>query len=1542
MILDEVHDRAAEADFLCLVVRNCLLQDTECKTKVVLMSATLESSLYSKYFAMKGLDVAEPICIEGRQFSVDNIFIDNLVKYDKSTLFQQGKSSTVAVLPNLEAVRKAAIRQIEHQSMEFTKNKKKLTVQLIPNDPRVEICCDLILAAGSLGEGILVFLPGLNDMMMLYDTLNLKLKLRNVEEYFKVFILHSEVPMNEQREAHKPPAADVTHVIIATSVAESSLTIPKLRLVINFCLRKQIQYSAKRNLSILQLQWCSQASCRQRGGRVGRVFPGTAVHLVTKQHHDDTLPPFDDPEMVKSSLVRLLLEAKVLCTFIPYERPSSLLKDTLSPPSCTQLQDAVSILYKSGGITKECEKSSKITTLGHFCLSLPLDLNLCKLILFGICFACPTEAIVMAAGLSLRNDVFSIPFRPLMNDKKYRDSLWNSTETRWKYDQGQFSEPIMYLNLFKAWYRFRCSSASANGQSREDTAEMFLKLPQNKGISSHRLLDFENTVNNIASRTNRFIPPQSKLHDSISALTKTKQVIDSVPEGMTPMKVQFLADPTKLKCLLVAAFPSNLLQGIRNCEDMTSYGDEDQEIMKVASAEDIDLTSKNMLFMEPMTKAQKMDQTDEVSPVTEEDLTRVVHFISESNFLNSTVKINFVSRSKFKKIVTINFANIKEMRKFANVQNYIVEKDALLSSSATIFWQYGLRSKYWAVKNLQNLPRPRHPCSIAWYQIPEHGGERNYIIAGGKRNPSGALCDTQSSTPFIAVVATLLGSGRSTLGSGITVLPRLGSAALTRSLFMVLTFLNFQTDVAVQKTLDQKGFCVFTVNGEKFDYSGIDNVAISVEDVARMNAIRQKLSEVVASCTQQLPLKKMEGIAECIHWLLYRKQEVVIHTDNEGTADTVAVPTKPMGGTDDAPNKNFSYLTSDVENPIATLPPTIQAYSTVGGNPTVDRTQHAKDQMSLEDSTASGHPRVDHIAIDNTEAENIGTGHTGAESIGTGHTGADTTITGHTGADRGTTVTGHNGGGHTGADTTVTGHTGAGHTGADSTVTGYTGVDTTVTGHTGAGHTVTIHTETDSTVTIHTGADSTVTSHTGADSTVTSHTGADSTITGHTVTIHTGADSTITIHIGADSTVTIHTGADSTVTGHTGADSTVTGHTGADSTVTGHTGADSTVTIHTGADGTGADSTGADGTAVDYTQVDSTASDMYTVEGSTVSNFTEADNTVTEDPIAKVNYTVAHDPVFVTSPVDKEDTRSLSSTSDCDDASWVTISEPCEGKKYVLFPPYGQGTLFPLKSRIEIRSPNVVSPTSTQEQKTRPEISLRPSRFSCRKQSPVKSESNVTEAVKRLQNITAGNVTRNQFTSSIFHTRAGESIDVSDTKSSVSVVFGNTVSPEASSDESDDDEMYLEMEFAAIKGADIPLWSQRLVYATVSLCVKSKRFEITTNKVLNKLFLKSCKKKMVVHYLKCVPSIFSLHRYPTGDSVRFKFKSTPTLKPQEKEDMKEWMKEHRSYLDCKMVEKYSKEYLDHDRQSGIKDVRPLQSRIKPLATLTNPFALPRL
>ena len=481
IILDEIHERSTEIDYSLFITRK--LAVTFPDLKIILVSATLQGNLFIEYFR-KELNhdkVADPHFVGIKRFPVKVLFIDQLnelvsTKEDKK---QHAAMSQLQVLA----------RKVENNAAQ------------LPHAPEVtpfteEVCTNLIVSQLCPGEAVLIFLSGLGDINEFCNNLHKTLQRLEVRHRYSLFIFHSQVQSEDQDEAFLEPLEGTANIIVANRGSESSLTIPNLRLVINFGINKEMMYSSTKRISELSRQWCSRASCIQREGRVGRVSEGTAVHLFTKKFYE-TLPDFGPPEIIRIPLSKTFLRAKEIGPQLGIPLPSHLLSMVIEPPSFVQFSTALQDLAEYGAIThnpqQKISEETDVTLLGKFSLSLPLDLNLCRLVLLGILFGCPLDGIVIAAAIAMYQDVFSMPMKVIMNDlHRFCHSLTTSTFSRMKYDDGCYSNPIMVLNMFIDWLKYKSRYPHS---SRRDLAFMFGSY---NAVKSARLLHFEEFVGDIA------------------------------------------------------------------------------------------------------------------------------------------------------------------------------------------------------------------------------------------------------------------------------------------------------------------------------------------------------------------------------------------------------------------------------------------------------------------------------------------------------------------------------------------------------------------------------------------------------------------------------------------------------------------------------------------------------------------------------------------------------------------------------------------------------------------------------------------------------------------------------------------------------------------------------------------------------------------------------------------------------------------------------------------------------------------------------------
>ncbi|CAI9737997.1 ATP-dependent RNA helicase TDRD9-like [Octopus vulgaris] len=419
VILDEIHERDQETDFCILIVRK-FLRSVSRGIRVILMSATLDSEMFANYFALpvrNTLDPAPIITIDGSFFSVSEYYVEDLVPL-------------------------GTISQLDPDNPHITTESQQLAVNLIQhfdtfenkeqgNDPhsgQQPIC-------GS----VLVFLPGLADIDKLYD----KLRTLPGQHRLVVIPLHSSVTIEEQSKVFQPTSPGYRKVILSTNIAESSITVPDIKYVIDFCLTKNLMCDTQTNFTSLQMDWASKANCIQRKGRAGRVSNGRVYRLITRSFWHNHIPDYNTPEMQRCPLDLLVLRTKIL----DLGEPKAILALALAPPNLDDIERTILELKEIGALALTLNGvpnryDADLTYMGRVIASLPTDIRIGKLLVWGHVFGFLKECLILAAALSLKS-VISRPY------KKHLESY----QRKFSWADASFSDCIAIVNIFKVWER---------------------------------------------------------------------------------------------------------------------------------------------------------------------------------------------------------------------------------------------------------------------------------------------------------------------------------------------------------------------------------------------------------------------------------------------------------------------------------------------------------------------------------------------------------------------------------------------------------------------------------------------------------------------------------------------------------------------------------------------------------------------------------------------------------------------------------------------------------------------------------------------------------------------------------------------------------------------------------------------------------------------------------------------------------------------------------------------------------------------------------
>ncbi|ESO07888.1 hypothetical protein HELRODRAFT_75102, partial [Helobdella robusta] len=410
VIVDEVHERDLNTDVLLIHLLEMLTSNKKrSKLKVVLMSATMDSDKFHKYF--KGCSVVR---VEGRSFPVQVLHLEDIIE---RTGYQLEIDSTYAlpyeylVQVNIWCVRACARSSLDPN--QFSLRTRNMVTRLNCDVINVDLILETVRWLngpknnknnnnnnddGICGKegAVLVFLPGMAAIEEVKDSM-LSDPLFSDPDRFLVLPLHSILSSSDQSLAFNPAKYGIRKVILSTNIAETGVTIPDVVYVIDCGWEKQMRYLDSHRISQLRQIWISKASARQRQGRAGRVREGVCVRLYTSGQFD-VMSQHSMPEIKRVPLQGLCLH--VMKSYS--EPPNGFLSKAIDPPDPQAINVAMSILREAGA----CEGLS-LTPLGHHLARLPLDAKLGKMMVYAGVLGCLHEASILVACMTEKSPFIS-------------------------------------------------------------------------------------------------------------------------------------------------------------------------------------------------------------------------------------------------------------------------------------------------------------------------------------------------------------------------------------------------------------------------------------------------------------------------------------------------------------------------------------------------------------------------------------------------------------------------------------------------------------------------------------------------------------------------------------------------------------------------------------------------------------------------------------------------------------------------------------------------------------------------------------------------------------------------------------------------------------------------------------------------------------------------------------------------------------------------------------------------------------------------------
>uniref|UniRef100_A0A2K6DAS0 ATP-dependent DNA/RNA helicase DHX36 n=1 Tax=Macaca nemestrina TaxID=9545 RepID=A0A2K6DAS0_MACNE len=447
IVLDEIHERNLQSDVLMTVVKDLL--NFRSDLKVILMSATLNAEKFSEYFGNCPM-----IHIPGFTFPVVEYLLEDIIEKiryvpeQKEHRSQFKRGFMQGHVNRQEKEEKEAIYKERWPDYvrELRRRYSASTVDVIEmmDDDKVDLNLIVALIRYIVLEeedgAILVFLPGWDNISTLHDLLMSQVMFKS--DKFLIIPLHSLMPTVNQTQVFKRTPPGVRKIVIATNIAETSITIDDVVYVIDGGKIKETHFDTQNNISTMSAEWVSKANAKQRKGRAGRVQPGHCYHLYNGLRAS-LLDDYQLPEILRTPLEELCLQIKILrLGGIAY-----FLSRLMDPPS----NEAVLLSIRHLMELNALDKQEELTPLGVHLARLPVEPHIGKMILFGALFCCLDPVLTIAASLSFK-DPFVIPLgweearrRGFRYEKDYCWEYFLSSNTLQMLHnmKGQFAEHLL-------------------------------------------------------------------------------------------------------------------------------------------------------------------------------------------------------------------------------------------------------------------------------------------------------------------------------------------------------------------------------------------------------------------------------------------------------------------------------------------------------------------------------------------------------------------------------------------------------------------------------------------------------------------------------------------------------------------------------------------------------------------------------------------------------------------------------------------------------------------------------------------------------------------------------------------------------------------------------------------------------------------------------------------------------------------------------------------------------------------------------------------
>jgi ATP-dependent helicase HrpA len=480
IIIDEAHERSLNIDFLIGMMRRLMQQRRD--LKLIVTSATIDAARFAEHFAVgeKAVPVVE---VSGRTFPIEIYYrpidAENDAEERKGQKEQakgqleyrrQSGQSEILEEERLKSEKERLLLEREPQKSEQSVPKTKNQVPKVAKSPNIlsvprnlsspdaepdihravlnaidELVADETVASGR-GD-MLIFMPTERDILETAKLLRAHTISGDPLHQTEILPLYSRLPVEQQQKIFKPSAH--RRIVIATNVAESSLTVPGIRYVIDAGTARLSRYSARSRTQRLPIEPISRASADQRAGRCGRIGAGICVRLYSESDYNRR-DRYTIPEIQRTNLASVILQTKSLKLGAVEKFPF------LDPPRSAAVSDGYKTLFEIGAI----DARQNLTEIGRQLARLPVDPRIARMILAANENGVLREMLILAAALEVQDP----------RDRPHE--LQDKADAAHQKFLDPHSDFLTYLNIWDFYHRLK--EKLSQNQLRKACAQNFL------------------------------------------------------------------------------------------------------------------------------------------------------------------------------------------------------------------------------------------------------------------------------------------------------------------------------------------------------------------------------------------------------------------------------------------------------------------------------------------------------------------------------------------------------------------------------------------------------------------------------------------------------------------------------------------------------------------------------------------------------------------------------------------------------------------------------------------------------------------------------------------------------------------------------------------------------------------------------------------------------------------------------------------------------------------------------------------------------------